>query len=1360
MLRHEKICRALDQSGGGLTTKRPVKDTEGGNTPKRGRYTTSTEEDEIPEDVANQIEQDGTEVTYRANWRAIRDYVHHHRVQSVYNIRMRSMTAPQLDDVVRERLARLLSEQSHAFKINASYGFILQHRLTGELRYYHSSYNNARLWETPVHVRQSSDFQVVLDRLDDDNIMEFASQMRPDSAWTVFAVTNLSLFVNHTQFLIRHSEAPDLIKNRTGVIAVTSKNNLCFFNCLVLHLEPERLQAYHLHNCTLWTQRPAVKLFKQQYPDDRPEDFRGVTLEDLGRLEDTFKVGVQVYSLQQINEQFIASLIRRPTPTLENIMYIDLSEKDGVKHFSYIYDLEAYAMSFACTSCGQQWPSRWSCERHNATCDRIVEPVYPSGTYETTKTVFDQLEAVNIIVPKELRYYPYRTCFDFECYFIESDKYIAKHVPVSFSVCSNIPGFEAPDFYSNRDQNALIQSFMSILNRHSKAAQDLLLPKYRDYMNKLEALSKKLNDKRQAQNKEIVPNFFDELLDQLEKWTQRMPVLGFNSQRYDINAILQPLMTLLKKTTISNQNDADFIIKANNAFKTICTRNLVFLDITNYLSPGSSYSSYLKAFHVPEAKGFFCYEYVTSFDRLLEPELPPYEAFYSKLNGNNPLECAVVDGKTVDDPETGRQNYEYLQRVWRDHDMTSLMDLLEWYNNLDVKGFVQAADKQFNFFKNHLGFDMFKQAFTLPGLSLQYACANTSDKFHMFGGQFADVHKLLRANIVGGPSIVFHRYHEAGITKIKSRELGQDARDVRSIQGLDANALYLYASGQKMPTGEFIVRRAPDFKKEDCSKPFSRVSIDWMEEQAKQRNIKILHGENGHEIKLGPRKISADGFCPETQEVFQYHGCFWHGCETCFADVLDDPHPKKEGTFREAREKTREITQYFSSLGYIVVEQWACQDKKRKRRPLSSYLAKNPKEAAIVEAVRTGKLFGFVECSISTPDHLKPKFSEFPPVFKNAQISREDVGDFMRAYCEESGALKRPSRLLISSYSAEKVVLITPLLKYYLELGLEVTDISLVVEYPTARACFAGFADKVTKARREGDQSKDNDILAQCFKLVGNSAYGKSIEDVSRHTEVHFADPVIACSLINKKRFKKLTKYDEDDTLFQVELKKKNIYHRLPIHFGFFVYGYAKLRMLEFQYDFVQKYLPYDSYELVEMDTDSSYFALAHEKLEDAIKPALRQDYFERQHEWFPAESCEKHRQLFVDTKMRGETWDPAQCCKMASKYHSRTPGLFKTEFQGRGIVALCSKTYICYSEDDVKISSKGLQKKRNIKNLTRERYLDVLNTQVSGSGTNKGFRPVGGNMHTYEQTRRGLSYLYAKRKVLADGVSTLPLDI
>ena len=55
---------------------------------------------------------------------------------------------------------------------------------------------------------------------------------------------------------------------------------------------------------------------------------------------------------------------------------------------------------------------------------------------------------------------------------------------------------------------------------------------------------------------------------------------------------------------------------------------------------------------------------------------------------------------------------------------------------------------------------------------------------------------------------------------------------------------------------------------------------------------------------------------------------------------------------------------------------------------------------------------------------------------------------------------------------------------------------------------------------------------------------------------------------------------------------------------------------------------------------------------------------------------------------------------------------------------------------------------------------MDVLLTKMSGSGTNRGFRSVDNTVYTYLQQRAGFSYVYPKRKVLADGVSTAPLDI
>lgn len=104
--------------------------------------------------------------------------------------------------------------------------------------------------------------------------------------------------------------------------------------------------------------------------------------------------------------------------------------------------------------------------------------------------------------------------------------------------------------------------------------------------------------------------------------------------------------------------------------------------------------------------------------------------------------------------------------------------------------------------------------------------------------------------------------------------------------------------------------------------------------------------------------------------------------------------------------------------------------------------------------------------------------------------------------------------------------------------------------------------------------------------------------------------------------------------------------------------------------------------------------------------------------------------------------------------------GLFKVEWAGQGFVGLSAKTYFCYNTDNPdkdKYSSKGVNK--SIK-LTREHYLSVLNTKEPIITTNKGFIFKNRDMLTYNMEKVGLSYLYCKRKVLGDGISTTYLDV
>ena len=95
----------------------------------------------------------------------------------------------------------------------------------------------------------------------------------------------------------------------------------------------------------------------------------------------------------------------------------------------------------------------------------------------------------------------------------------------------------------------------------------------------------------------------------------------------------------------------------------------------------------------------------------------------------------------------------------------------------------------------------------------------------------------------------------------------------------------------------------------------------------------------------------------------------------------------------------------------------------------------------------------------------------------------------------------------------------------------------------------------------------------------------------------------------------------------------------------------------------------------------------------------------------------------------------------------------------------VCPKTYFCLSSRDPTVqgrgnkqTSKGLNKRQN--RFTFDSYLNVPKKETDGSGTNTAFRVKNNQIYIYAQTRTALSYLYVKRRVYEDGVTTAPLHL
>jgi len=121
--------------------------------------------------------------------------------------------------------------------------------------------------------------------------------------------------------------------------------------------------------------------------------------------------------------------------------------------------------------------------------------------------------------------------------------------------------------------------------------------------------------------------------------------------------------------------------------------------------------------------------------------------------------------------------------------MSTMRDFLDWYNNKDVEPMLQAIDKMFIYYQNQR-LDMFKDGISVPGLTLKYMFQDLPNYFTIPDKRNNDLHRLLKENIVGGPSIVFHRYHERNVTTIRPAGY-DDPIQCKKIIGFDANVVFM-----------------------------------------------------------------------------------------------------------------------------------------------------------------------------------------------------------------------------------------------------------------------------------------------------------------------------------------------------------------------------------------------------------------------------------------------------------------------------------------------------------------------------------------------------------------------------------------
>ena len=90
---------------------------------------------------------------------------------------------------------------------------------------------------------------------------------------------------------------------------------------------------------------------------------------------------------------------------------------------------------------------------------------------------------------------------------------------------------------------------------------------------------------------------------------------------------------------------------------------------------------------------------------------------------------------------------------------------------------------------------------------------------------------------------------------------------------------------------------------------------------------------------------------------------------------------------------------------------------------------------------------------------------------------------------------------------------------------------------------------------------------------------------------------------------------------------------------------------------------------------------------------------------------------------------EPKKCCIKQKKIDNRIPGLFKIQWQGEGMIGLCSKTYFGWGDKN-ECSTKGISKTQNT--IDKDQFLQVLTTKQSTGGVNIGFQVKNNAVYTY----------------------------
>ncbi|KAG6618409.1 uncharacterized protein IUM83_01047 [Phytophthora cinnamomi] len=1106
-----------------------------------------------------------------------------------------------------EKLENVLDNQKSSFKVNIALGYDLV-SLTddSETRYFHPNIGNTYVFDAPIAINSKTDIRKKI--ISEIRSMELANKLNyPSSGYKLKAITGFKIYIYHRNHALGDSEAviPAVIRENKHVINFPKTNKKCVFHCVAWHSvqdpkkDPRRIQAHvkeaFKRYCSFKSITYSLGLFRS---------FKPIDLLQLDEVEECFKLSINVFSMDDGTGK--VECIRRSDKDYDAMNILSYEN-----HALYIKSVDMLQSKYQCAKCEMVFVSSIKLKDHSKNqCERVNIESFPAQPtiYKPAPNAIRSLRTKYSIKNVD-QYIDHFMVYDFEAILkptaVQHGKntvFTNEHIPVSVSVADSLT--EDVRCFVNDDPKALLADMFKYIGEVSVKIQQYNVAKYQSLLRKIidahgltgmeipgvslgKTYTTKDVDSWIQEGK--YTSFFDfhsrigfgkQQFDyrKIKQQLDQVPVFGFNSGRYDINLIKKDLFAVIGTDNITS------VIK-NPSYMCIATSDMKMLAISNYVPAGTSYDKYLTTYLggckcddkircvCGLGKGLFPYEYIKSFSILSENTIPRKSAFDSKLRGTS-----ISD-----------DDYKRVQFVWEHYGMTTIKDLLIWYNNLDVVPFIKAIKAQRELFKG-FDLDMFTDGVSLPGLSekviyqtcfnnLQYPSKKPAKAFRFpakrmsgYKSQDATAKREFGMTLEHLDTLLNQQKYLCALCYIPLTSDTASADRINNKLGhINGNVLISCVScntaRKNMSFKGFRYKKMLEFNSDRLV-----FSID--------REEKDIYAKMKANIAGGP-------------------------------SIIFNRYAKRNETKIRGSKICKKIIGYDANALYL----WALGNEMPCGR-LTTIDAYD----GIIDDIKSDKIFGSLECDIRTPEHLKQYFSEMTPIFKNILIDctcGSIIGKHMHEYNESRKQSRaKPARKLIGSYFGEKILIYTPLLKWYLSHGMEITLTYSFIKASSHKA-FEPFMEAVSKARREGDADESKAIIAEMMKLVGNSAFGRSGMDMSKHKVIKYESNDTAIK--NKIEHFTFHGLEELNDACEITMKKRRLKNKNPIHLSIAIYQLAKLRMLQFYYDCIDFYFDRSDFQYQEMDTDSAYIAFSCENpSQQCIKPSLREHFKQHKYDWFP----------------------------------------------------------------------------------------------------------------------------------------------